>query len=272
MDINSKDFQVMKDTLDIAESRNLTDSEKNTVEKGITLVKFILYGQTQNIQPDTKLPSRFSCLEKSGSPPIDLVVRAEILLRNKFKSDSAKRDIEDQKRAKSFIESINKAKNHEVYLQMTIQAWHNFNSQNQEIDLSVLKECFDLEKEFFPWPWQESDWSNLAKNNRQYLLISDGRNGFALWELDNHPHAYLLKIITAPNQRGTGIASLLMELSIEVLRSLKFEDSSLEVQVDNKAAITFYLKHSWVETRRIKIFYANGQDAFSMVLKLQFPP
>ena len=106
----------MKDTLDIAESRNLTDSEKNTVEKGITLVKFILYSQTQNIQPDVKLPSSFTCLEKKSSPSIELVVRAEMLLRNKFKNDTTKLDKEDQKRAKAFIESINKAKNHEVYL------------------------------------------------------------------------------------------------------------------------------------------------------------
>ncbi len=116
MGISSNDFQLMNETLDIAESRNLTESEKNAIERGITLVKFILYGQTQNIQPDTKLPSSFACLEKQNSPPIDLVVRAEILLRNKFKSDAKKRDKEDQKRAKSFIESINKAKNHEVYL------------------------------------------------------------------------------------------------------------------------------------------------------------
>ncbi|NCS84681.1 MAG: hypothetical protein GW759_07085 [Cyanobacteria bacterium] len=106
----------MNETLDVAESRNLTESEKNSIERGITLVKFILYGQTQNIQADTKLPSSFSCLKNKKSPPIEVVVRAEVLLRNKFKSDATKRDKEDQKRAKAFIESINKAKNHEVYL------------------------------------------------------------------------------------------------------------------------------------------------------------
>jgi len=116
MGISSKDFQLMNETLDVAESRNLTESEKNSIERGITLVKFILYGQTQNIQADTKLPSSFSCLENKKSPPIELVVRAEVLLRNKFKSDATKRDKEDKKRAKAFIESINKAKNHEVYL------------------------------------------------------------------------------------------------------------------------------------------------------------
>lgn len=116
MELSSKDFKLMSDTIEVAESRNLTESEKKSIEKGITLVKFILYGQSQNIQPDTKLPSSFGCLKNKDTPSVDLVIRAEILLRNKFKSDSVKRDKEDQKRAKSFIESINKAKNHEVYL------------------------------------------------------------------------------------------------------------------------------------------------------------
>ena len=151
---------------------------------------------------------------------------------------------------------------------MTIQIWHNFDSQSTELDPSVLMGCFALEQEYFPWPWQESDWLSLTKNNRQYLLVSDNQKAFALWELDNHPHAYLLKIITAPDQRGLGIASRLMELGVEVLQTLEFEDSSLEVQVDNKAAISFYLKHSWQEVRRVKAFYANGQDASSMLLKL----
>ena len=151
---------------------------------------------------------------------------------------------------------------------MTIQTWHNFKSQSSDLDTCVTRWCFDLEKEYFPWPWQESDWQNLTKNNRQYLLVSDDQNAFALWELDNHPHAYLLKIITAPKQRGIGLASQLMKRSIKVLRTLEFEDLSLEVQVDNKDAISFYLKHSWQEVRSVKGFYADGQDAFSMVLKL----
>ncbi len=151
---------------------------------------------------------------------------------------------------------------------MTFQTWHNFKSQNNDLDPSTLKWCFELEKEYFPWPWLESDWQNFTKNNRKYLLVSDDQKAFALWELDNHPHAYLLKIITTPEKRGSGIASKLMMLSVEVLQTLGFEDSSLEVQVDNKAAISFYKSHFWQKGRRIKGFYANGQDAFSMVLKL----
>ncbi|NCS84682.1 MAG: hypothetical protein COW01_02345 [Bdellovibrionales bacterium CG12_big_fil_rev_8_21_14_0_65_38_15] len=151
---------------------------------------------------------------------------------------------------------------------MTFQTWHNFNSQYVDLNSSTVNWCFELEKEHFPWPWQQSDWQNFTKNNRKYLLVSDEKRAFALWELDNHPHAYLLKIITKPDKRESGIASKLMTLSVDILRDLGFKDSSLEVQVDNKAAISFYLKHSWQQERRIKGFYANGQDAFTMVLKI----
>ncbi len=100
----------------MAERRSLTDSEKALVEKTISLVKFILYGQTQQVSSEAQLPESFSCLDKIKSPNIDLILRAEVIIRSKFKDNSQKDNKDDLFRAKSFIESIDKSKNHEIYL------------------------------------------------------------------------------------------------------------------------------------------------------------
>lgn len=151
---------------------------------------------------------------------------------------------------------------------MTTHSWHNLDSNPKNISVELLNWCAALDLQLFGWPWQHADWLSLTKTNRKYLLVWSENKAFALWELDNHPHAYLLKIMTKVEFRGTGIASLLMDESVKTLRHLHFKDATLEVQVDNKAAISFYLSHSWQQVRRVKAFYANGQDALTMLVKL----
>tara|TARA_R110002049_G_scaffold46481_5_gene135063 strand:- start:270 stop:809 length:540 start_codon:yes stop_codon:yes gene_type:complete len=116
LNLKPEDFKTVLDTLDVAERRSLTDSEKALVEKTISLVKFILYGQTQQVSSEAQLPESFSCLDKIKSPNIDLILRAEVIIRSKFKDNSQKDNKDDLFRAKSFIESIDKSKNHEIYL------------------------------------------------------------------------------------------------------------------------------------------------------------
>ncbi len=116
LNLTAEDFLSMQETLTVADSRSLTSTEKESIEKAVTLVKFILYGQTQPMTTQTVLPEVFSCLDKLKSPNIDLILRAEALLRSKFKTQNKNNNNDDILRAKSFIESINKAKNHEIYL------------------------------------------------------------------------------------------------------------------------------------------------------------
>lgn len=120
------------------------------------------------------------------------------------------------------------------------------------------------DKEDFPWPWQKDDWLNLAHGPRRYLLQWLPQAGFALWELDNKPHAYLLKVLIRPAWRGKGLAQELLGAGQQWLQHTEFSTALLEVACTNLAAIALYQAQGWSTLRCVKKFYADGSDAFSM--------
>ena len=115
LNISANEFKQVTEIIDTADSRPLTEVEKASIEKVLVLVKFILYAQTQAIA-EVQLPRTFSCLNDKKVPTIELFILAEVLVRSKFKTTDLKKDKEDQRKAKSFIDSISKSKTHEVYL------------------------------------------------------------------------------------------------------------------------------------------------------------
>ena|SRR5690606_16024972 len=118
--------------------------------------------------------------------------------------------------------------------------------------------------DYFPWPWTLKDWQELSVSPRRYFLAWHDEAGFALWELDGSPAAYLLKILVRPQNRGNGHARELMSLSEEWLTEQGFDLGLLEVQWDNASAIALYESLGWQKSRRIANFYRDGSDAFNM--------
>lgn len=116
----------------------------------------------------------------------------------------------------------------------------------------------------FPWPWQQEDWLNLSASGRHYLFVWHPEAGFALWELDGKPAAYLLKVLTRPSFRRRGLSQALLAFSEEWLKEHGFASGVLEVQCENEAAIALYKSQGWKDLRRIKRFYNDGSDALSM--------
>jgi ribosomal protein S18 acetylase RimI-like enzyme len=68
--------------------------------------------------------------------------------------------------------------------------------------------------------------------------------------------------------RRRGFASLLLERSEAVLAQQHVGRYTLQVDVDNPAAIAFYLKHGFRTLRRLSRYYPNGADAWLMVKTL----
>ncbi len=151
-------------------------------------------------------------------------------------------------------------------MNQSVLSWHNFNPQKQTAPNWKL--LSDWDKEFFPWPWDEKDWLKIADSHSKFLVSWIDSTGFSLWQLDNSPNAYLLKILSVAGKKRCGAGSLLMQQSLARLRELGFESACLEVQVDNIAAISLYLKSSWQKSRVIKGFYSDGGDALSMNITL----
>ena len=151
---------------------------------------------------------------------------------------------------------------------MTVQIWSNLSPDHQPIKKDVLLSLAQLDQSEFAWPWKFEDWAKLPSNNRKYLIVWKEACALALWELDNKPHAYLLKIMTASAMRKQGLASEAMINSVKWLKQHGFIDATLEVQVANQQAINFYHTHQWAPGRRIMSFYSDGSDALSMSLQL----
>lgn len=126
-------------------------------------------------------------------------------------------------------------------------------------------ECFSD-----PWPAQFFVSELFAPGRFQRLLEvrSGGLAGylFAAWQyLDLH----VLKIATLPGFRRQGLARWLMELADEHARQTGGESITLEVRESNGPAIELYRRLRFEEVGRRRRYYADGEDALVMTLRLE---
>jgi|GEM_PF-3945099 len=137
----------------------------------------------------------------------------------------------------------------------------------QEIRLGPLpKECFFLDRAYFPFPWTELQWSQQLKNESTYLFYEINAEGivhsFILGDCALESRVFWIhKVLTHPESRSKGLASGLVEL-IEL--SLDVKDFYLEVAESNSLAIGFYEKLGFQAYDISKSFYSNGEAAFKM--------
>tara|TARA_R110000868_G_scaffold127493_6_gene335220 strand:+ start:22307 stop:22843 length:537 start_codon:yes stop_codon:yes gene_type:complete len=116
LDVEENLFKDLPSYLKASQSRALTPSEKQSIEKVVKLVKLMLFVQSQPSANKTTVPDSFSCIGKSKSPNIEAFLQTESFLRSKFKSTDRKRMRDDISRAKTFIDSVSRATPHETYL------------------------------------------------------------------------------------------------------------------------------------------------------------
>ena len=80
--------------------------------------------------------------------------------------------------------------------------------------------------------------------------------------------AQILDIAVVPEQRGRGIAQLLMEHAVTVAREKEAELLALEVRASNRAAIALYERCGFVRTGIRLNYYEGRDDAVLMELSL----
>jgi len=78
------------------------------------------------------------------------------------------------------------------------------------------------------------------------------------------PRAEIHSIAIAPGQRGRGIAAALLKRTLAQLRRRGFETVSLNVRLENKAAIGLYRKLGFQRVRRVNGYYEDGAPAWRM--------
>jgi ribosomal-protein-alanine N-acetyltransferase len=134
--------------------------------------------------------------------------------------------------------------------------------------LSIDQVCFP------PGIAYDSDelaWFMSRKGAETLVLEEDGQIA-AFLILQIHRRRKLATIITLdvqPDQRRRKYASSLLQRSEEIVRSHGVELYELQVDTENTAAITFYLKHGFRTGARLSDYYSNGHDAYVMTKRLR---
>lgn len=79
---------------------------------------------------------------------------------------------------------------------------------------------------------------------------------------------HVVSVAILPEHRRKGIGEALVTQAMEGMRKYNAKQCFLEVRVTNQEAISLYKKLGFEVTRTIHGYYADGEDAFVMTIKL----
>lgn len=87
--------------------------------------------------------------------------------------------------------------------------------------------------------------------------------------LRNHiSNARIYSLDVHPAYRRAGVASLLMDTALVILKEKGFKKITLEVGVNNKAAQNLYRSKGFIKDKILYDYYKNGDDALHLIRKL----
>lgn len=121
-------------------------------------------------------------------------------------------------------------------------------------------------------PFIKKYFQNYTVENSPYekfFCYKEGDNiiGFISYSVI-YERAELNYIVTDEQYRRKGIGQKLLDYAIEDLKNNMVENFSLEVNVNNKVAIKFYLKNKFEIKATRHNYYADG-DAYLMVREVR---
>ncbi|HSH26390.1 MAG TPA: ribosomal protein S18-alanine N-acetyltransferase [Wenzhouxiangella sp.] len=140
-------------------------------------------------------------------------------------------------------------------------------------DLSVVAQ---IDEASYPYPWTRGIFQDcLRVGYRCRVLEADSE--IAGYAIVSHAldEAHLLNLCIHPEQRGSGLARLLLEHVIREAQVGRADRLFLEVRPSNKAAVTLYKSSGFRTIGRRPGYYPAGQgreDAMVMVLHLDCGP
>jgi N-alpha-acetyltransferase 30 len=80
---------------------------------------------------------------------------------------------------------------------------------------------------------------------------------------------YIAMLATQESCRGRGIATKLVCMAIEAMKSRDADEVVLETEVTNTASLKLYEKLGFLRSKRLHRYYLNGNTAFRLVLYLK---
>lgn len=134
-----------------------------------------------------------------------------------------------------------------------------------------IEQVLGIEQASFPLPWTRAHFESEleARHSFPFVAVSDGIVAGYVCLMSLFEEAQILDIAVATDQRGRGIARMLMEQAIGVAREKEAELLSLEVRASNSAAIALYERCGFVRTGLRQKYYEGRDDAVLMEKRLK---
>ncbi|RDI72171.1 ribosomal protein S18-alanine N-acetyltransferase [Halopelagius longus] len=137
---------------------------------------------------------------------------------------------------------------------------------------SDLLDVYRIEKSSFSQPWPYSAFETFLEEPG-FLVAVRGPAvvGYVVADvMPNHGRGigHVKDIAVRPDARGAGLGRYLLERALVALTIDGATLVKLEVRVGNEPAISLYRDVGFERARRVPGYYADGEDAFVMVLDL----
>jgi ribosomal-protein-alanine N-acetyltransferase len=127
-----------------------------------------------------------------------------------------------------------------------------------------------IEESSFPLPWKREHFLQEIHSHLSFPFVAD-RDGVVVGyvcPMSLFEEAQIMDIAVAPEERGRGVAYLLLEQAIALSRDRGAERLVLEVRESNLAAIRLYERFGFVRYAVRKGYYEGKEDALLMEKEL----
>ena len=127
-----------------------------------------------------------------------------------------------------------------------------------------------IERASFSVPWQRGHFEDEMTAPHSFPFVAECNGDIAGYVclMSLFEEAQILDIAVAPEQRGRGIARLLMDHAVAVAQEKQAEVLTLEVRSTNSPAITLYERCGFSRTGVRSKYYEGVDDAVLMELKI----
>lgn len=129
-----------------------------------------------------------------------------------------------------------------------------------------LETVLVIEQASFSTPWQLEHFQHEIAAPHSFPFVAELGGVIAGYVclMSLFEEAQILDIAVAPEQRGRGVARILMDHAISVAREKNAELLALEVKASNISAITLYERCGFVRTGVRHKYYEGRDDAVLM--------
>ena len=134
-------------------------------------------------------------------------------------------------------------------------------------DLTYIYNHITLFDEFWSSSTLEDDYKSPLST---YFIVRDKDHGNAIIGFAGIKtitnFAEVMNIVVKKDKRNIGVGSVLLEYVIDYCKKQNLNNLNLEVNRDNKPAVTIYKRHQFETVGLRKKYYNNKSDALLMTL------